>query len=207
MYVNGWGDDRAWHKAQGLDLVERALVQGAEDASVLAQAADAVMELDRDLKRAASLAKRATALNPGCARGWFISGIINLTDGDAAGALEHFQMAARLDPISRFNDIVRAHLGIACAFSGDAVEGLNILRTTTHRTARIHLALAAIYGHLDRQDESQAEFSQFRALSTMSLDEMYRTLSPRSLDWLREGLERGAATGSPVLVSAILHPA
>jgi adenylate cyclase len=190
MYINRWGADRDWHKAQGLSLAERGLVNGAEDASVLAQVANAVMEFDKDVKRAASLARRATTINPGCSRAWFVRGVVSLYEKEFEAAIEQFQTAAAFDPISPLNDIIRAHLGVAHGLNGEYAEALDIIRTTTHRTARIHISLAAIYGYLNMPDQAADEFDRFNAISTMSVEDFYATGNPEIVNWFRAGLAR-----------------
>jgi adenylate cyclase len=193
MYCNGWGDDVAWHKTQGLALAERAIKTGAEDASVLAQAANAVMELDYDFVRAAALVDRATALNPGCARAWFISGLVRLIDGDGDRAVEHLQAAARLDPISPLNDIIRAHIAVGRAVQGHYLDALRLLRATTHRTARIHLLLASLCGHLAMPQESREELALFHSRSPLAVEDMV-AISSRRADLralMLEGIARG----------------
>jgi adenylate cyclase len=193
MYFNGWGEDVARHKTQGLALAERAIKTGAEDASVIAQAANAVMELDYDIARATALADRATTLNPGCARAWFISGLLRLIDGDGDRAVEHLQTAARLDPISPLNDIIRAHIGLGRVLQGDYPDALRLIRATTHRTARIHLVLASLCGHLAMPQESQKELALFQSRSSLAVEDMVAVSTPRAdwRAWLLEGINRG----------------
>ena len=199
MCTNGWGEDREWHKRQGLALAERAIKAGSEDAAVLAQAANAVMDLDQDATRAVALAERATMLNPGCARAWFMSGLLRLIGGDGDRAVEHLRIAARLDPISPLNDIIRVHIGIGHFIQGDLAKALRLIRTTTHRTARIHLVLSALYGALDMPQESRDEVALFHGRSSASVDEMIALMTsqrPEMRNRFYEGLAKGL-NGAP----------
>lgn len=194
MHANGWGEDREWHRKQGLELAERAVVAGPDDASVLAQAANAFVDLENDLGRATALADRATAINPGCARAWFISGFVRNFAGygsDTDAALERFQTASRLDPISPLNDIIQVHIGMARIIKGDFQEALRILRTTTYRTARVHLALATLYGHMDMPRDSLRELALFEAASPLPFEEAIADGLPENMrTWIIAGINR-----------------
>lgn len=193
IYMNCWADDRQWHREKGLMLAERAIQAGSEDAAVLAQAANALMDLDRDVNRAIAVADRAIAMNPSCARARFISGLLCLATGDGSRAVEHLETAGRLDPISPLKDVIRAHMGVGWAIQGDLRRGLDLIRATTYRTARIHLVLAAIYGHLELATESRDELALFRACTAAAPDEMITAAAqqPSVAAWLREGLASG----------------
>lgn len=194
MYANGWGEDREWHRKQGLDLAERAVKAGPDDASVLAQAANAFSDLEQDLARATALADRATSINPGCARAWFMAGFVrNFAGygGDTVAAIERLQTASRLDPISPLNDVIQVHIGMARIIQGNFQEALQILRTTTYRTARVHLALATLYGHMDMPGDSQRELALFEAASPLPFEEAIADGLPEDMRvWIIEGINR-----------------
>jgi adenylate cyclase len=193
MYANGWAEEREWHKKQGLDLAERAVIAGPEDASVLAQAANALCDLG-GLARATALADRAISINPGCARAWFMSGFVrNFAGygGDTDAAVERFQTASRLDPVSPLNDLIQVHIGMARIIQGDFQEALKILRTTTYRTARVHLALATLYGHMDMPRDSLGELALFEAASPLPFEEAIADGLPENMRaWIIGGINR-----------------
>ena len=197
LFCNGWDEIGPWHKEQGLKLAERAMRTGSEDASVLAQAANALADLDADLARAAALADRATSLNPGCARAWFISGLIALMAGEGHRGSEHLRTAVELDPISPLNEIARAHIGIGEILKGEFSLALELMRATTHRTPRLHVILGALLGYLGHPAEAKEEFEQFRALSPLPLEEYAANLSnvPRVRELFGEGIRRGLDLG------------
>ena len=159
IYENGWSENGDWHQSQGLILADCALMNGAEDAAVLAQVANALMDLEGSVARAMALADRAIAINPGCARAWFIGGLSRLLDHNGGGAIEHLETAARLDPISSLNDVIRAHIGVGVFLQRDFDGALSSIRATTHRTARIHLTLAALYGYLNMPEIRKERFA------------------------------------------------
>jgi lipopolysaccharide biosynthesis regulator YciM len=169
------------------------VAKAAEDASVLAQTANAIMDLDGDVARATALAERAIATNPGCARAWFISGVAHLVEGNGDVAVEHLERAARLDPISSLNDVIRAHIGVGHFVKGDFNGALSAILATTHRTARIHLALAAIYGYLGRPRESREELARFEKRSSLPAEEMIASAisADKARALLLHGIELG----------------
>lgn len=167
LYVNRWTDDRDFHKVQGLMMAERAERAGADDAAVLAQVANAVMELDQGIDHASSLIQRATTLNPGSAYAWFISGVLKLVGGHAEEAAVHLERAARLDPISRLNEIARAHIGVARAQLGEFEEALRIFRSTRYRTPRVQLVLPCVCARLGLWPEARAELRIYEQLTNI----------------------------------------
>src|SRR5437763_14658260 len=195
IHTNGWGPTTEWHNAQALALAERAERHAAEDATVLAQAANAIMDLGGELPQAIVLAERATAINPSCARAWFISGLAHLQAEEGDIAIEHLETAALLDPISSLNDVIRAHIGVGLFLKGRYREALGAIIATTHRTARIHLTLAALYGYLHMPRESQEELARFTKRSALSAEDMIATGIPRpdARTLLLEGIELGRA--------------
>jgi len=190
MFLNGWGKDREWHRREGLALAERAIRAGSEDASVLAQAANALMDLESDVNRAIELVDRATSLNPSCARAWFVSGLVRLAMGYGDRALEHFRTAGRLDPISPLNEAIQVHIGIGRMTQGETSEALRQIRATSYRTPRIHLMLAALYGHFGKNQERRDELDQYHNCSNASVaDTIAATVhSEKIAIWLRKGL-------------------
>jgi len=197
IYENAWNKKGEWHRTQGLILADRALMRGADDGAVLAQVANALMDLEGNVARATALAERAVTINPGLARAWFISGLARLLDHDGETAIRHLETAARLDPISPLNDVIRAHIGVARSLNGDYRGALDGICATRHRTARIHLTLAALYGYLDMPLESREELRQFERQSPMSAEEMIAIAIPHtnSRAFLLEGLRLGCRPG------------
>jgi adenylate cyclase len=176
LYINGWADDADAHRQTGLLMAERAVRAGGDDASVLAQAANAILDLDwmhgHDTDRAIGLIERATALNPGSAFAWFISGLLKLTKGQGESAVEHLQRAARLDPISHLNEIARVHIGSGLALQGEFDQSLRIFRATTYRAPRIHLTLLYVYGELGQWQQAHEELKLYESLTTTPAEAM-----------------------------------
>lgn len=192
VVVNNWSDDIEFHRRQGLIMAEQAIRTAADDASVLAQTANALMELDSDIGRARALIERALALNPSSAYACFISGVISLSQADGTAAARHFQEAARLDPLSSLGEKARVHVAMARILEGDLVEAARIYRETTYRTPRIHLLMAAAYGMSDNKEAARDELAHYAALTTVPPETMLArsTGDAKLRAWMHEGVRR-----------------
>ncbi len=197
IYSYAWDEAGPVHRDQCVKLAERAVRLAAEDAAVLAQAANALMEMDGDHTRAKALADRATELNPSCARAWFISGMCRLVKGDAADGIERFRRAAELDPISPLNDMALVHIGMCQYMLSQFGEALSTMRATTHRTPRIRLGLAALYGQLNMLEEAREEMALYRRDLNLPHSQVVDQIPNIELrELLYEGLRRSVVGGA-----------
>ncbi len=194
VVVNNWSDDPESHRREGLQMAERAILHGSGDAAVLAQTANALMELDNDLSRARALIDRATNLNPGSAYAWFVSGIISLLEADGDAAARSFHEAARLDPLSSLGEMARAHMAMARFVQGNFAEAARVHRETTYRTPRIHLIMAAVHGHLGNREEARRELALYGEMTAVPAEVMANriptaNIRARALEGLRRARE------------------
>jgi len=180
LYFNRWTEDLDFHRSEGLDKAERAVRAGGDDAAVLAQVASALVELDHQIDRAMGLIERATTLNPGSAYAWFISGMLKLIDGKADDAVSHLQRAARLDPISRLNEIARAHIGVGKALLGNFDEALQIFRAITYRTPRVQLFIPYVCAELGLWTEARKELRLYEQLTEITPEVMFAKMPVRA---------------------------
>lgn len=187
VVINNWSDDVEWHRRKGLMMAERAISTGSDDAAVLAQAANALMDLDNDAVRARVLIDRAIALNPGSAYAQFISGVVSLIEADGDAAAQQFQNAARLDPLSSLGEMARAHVAMAHFVRGDFGEAARVHGKTTYRTPRIHLMMAAAYGHLGDMEQARKELALYRESTTVPAQLMINRLQDAALR--RKGID------------------
>ena len=157
------------------------------------------MDLDGNVAQAIAIAGRAISISPGCARAWFVSGLAHLLEHDADVAVEHLETAARLDPISSMNDVIRAHIGVGRFLKRDWDGALSAIRATSHRTTRIHLTLAALYGYLEMPQDSQEEIARFQSRSPLSVEAMIEAGIPRerSRALLLDGIKLGRQAVRP----------
>jgi adenylate cyclase len=100
------GADTGALRARFLQIVERAMVAGAEDPDVLVFVAEARLLAGEDLVLARAVADRALQMNPGLVVGWDIAGNIRLGSGEYAEALACFERFLHLDPKSPWRTYV-----------------------------------------------------------------------------------------------------
>ena len=76
---------------------------------------------------------------------------------------------------------------------GEYVEALRIIRSTIHRTPRIHLSLAALYGHCGMPRESRSELALFQDWSPLPFEDVISAgmLPDDMRAWMLEGISRG----------------
>jgi adenylate cyclase len=195
MFVNQWSPDPEGHRARGLAIAERAIASGSGDAAVLAQTANALMELDKDLERAGALIDRANSLNPGSAYAWFISGLLRILRGDPQASIGRFQEAARLDPLSQLGEMARAHIGVAHALLGQYEEAARLFRETTYRTPRVRMIITAVYGWLGAVEEARRELDLYASGGAAMPMEALATATVRDseqLAWILAALKRAS---------------
>ena len=169
LLSSGWASDPDYHRQQGHELAARALRNGGDDPGVLAQVANALMDLEEEpgsnIDQAMTLISRATELNPGSAFAWFISGVLCLIDGDGDRAVDHLQRAIRLDPVSPLHGIASAHLGLGLAVQGRYAESVRILRASSNLTARAQLVLACASCELGQLAHARAELRRYEQMT------------------------------------------
>lgn len=153
-------------------MAERAERAGGDDASVLTQVANALVDLDGNVDRSIALIDRATALNPGSAYAWFVSGVLRLMNSQPAAAIEHLERAMRLDPISPLNDIARVHVAVGRALEGAFEDALRIFKTTSYRTPRVHMLLACVYAHFNQWPQARDELKLYEQVATLPAEAM-----------------------------------
>jgi adenylate cyclase len=86
-------------------MIDEAMLAGADDPEVLAFVAQAHRLADGDKIAARALIDRALQMNPGLVAGWDIAGNIRMWRGDYEEALAHYKRGLDLDPQSPW----RAH--------------------------------------------------------------------------------------------------
>ena len=165
IYLNRWTEDRDAHRREGLAMAERAERAGGDDAAVLTQVANALADLENNVDRSIAIIDRATALNPGSAYAWFVSGFLRIMNGQGRAAVGHFERTARLDPISPLSDVARVHMAVAEALEGEFEESLRIFRGTSYRTPRVHMTLACVCAQLNQWPQAHEEMRLYVELT------------------------------------------
>jgi tetratricopeptide (TPR) repeat protein len=195
-----WTDDPEYHRRQGHALADRALHNCSEDPAVLAQVANALMDLEvhpgSNIDRALGLIARATTLNPGSAFAWFISAVLCMIDGQG-DAVGHLQRAMRLDPVSPLHAMARAHLGPALAMRREYAAASAMLRAASNLPARPQLVLACISSEIGELSSARDELRRYEQITSVPAESMVlrMTRHPGQRAMLAAALARIRASG------------
>lgn len=81
-------------------IIDRAMLAGADDPEVLAEVAQAHLLAGGDKVASRALVDRALKMNPGLVVGWDIAGNVRMWSGDYEEALAHYERGLHLDPQS-----------------------------------------------------------------------------------------------------------
>jgi adenylate cyclase len=185
LCVNGWSEDEQASRAESLDLAQRGLRCGEDDAEVLATAGYVLGYFGEDINAAISLIERSLELNPSYARGWVRIGWLRVWAGEPDVAIGHFENATRLSP----RELVSHNLlgiGVAHFFAGrwEHAKAM-LLRSLQEHPGWVPTSrfLAACYAHLGRLDETRAIIEQLRALTSVVVPsaDHWRNLEHREL--------------------------
>jgi adenylate cyclase len=176
---HGWANDPDAVRRRGLELAERALRLGGENARVLAQIAAALPGLEGRLDRAVILMDRAIALNPASPFILVASASLRLKCGKPDLAAEHLETAMRLDPISNLNSFMRMYLASARFQQERFDEALALFRTTAVRLPISYAVLAALHAHLGHTAEAEEALAQFKSQMIGTIDEVAQIWFPR----------------------------
>ena len=116
LLFHGLSEDRQTYAPKGADFARRALEVAGDDPGILANATYALAYFGEDIDAMMALVTRALALNPNFARGWLVSGILNLWAGQPDLAIEHVEASMRLSPRVRVGGSL-ALIGVAHFFA------------------------------------------------------------------------------------------
>jgi TolB-like protein len=187
--LHEWADADE-HQRRGLQCAELALRHGSDDAVVLAWVSNAVSEFDETRARAVALIDRAIALNPGYAYGWFVSGIHRMADGEGEAAIARFEMAGRLDPLSRTHEMSRLFIAGCYFMQGRLQEALERGQGSAIRTRHSLAVMISGAGHLGRIAEGRDLLEQYRAMTQVPIEHFgpYLFRRPEHLKLYDEGI-------------------
>jgi adenylate cyclase len=160
-----WGDARRDDVSEGCERVAQALRFGGDDAYVLAQAANAIPDLDQPIDRAAGLIDRSLKLNPGAAYGWLVGGWIRVRMGSSAEAVEQLERAEGLEPFSTVGDGARAWMGIARFQQGRLADALDLFSRANIRNPDCIVVLASLHGCLGQIEEARRALRTYRQIT------------------------------------------
>ena len=187
---DGWAEDVEASRRKAIELARQALEVGENDPRILADAAQVLATFGEDIGAMIGLVDRALALNPGYARGWFISGLLRVFAGQHDIAIEHAETSLRLSPRETMGSPVSL-MGLAYLFK----------RRFEEATAKLLLAiqdhpgfpvtyrhLVVCYAHMGRLDEARAALAKLRAITPLVVPSNVPFLRPEDLKLYLSGL-------------------
>ena len=187
---DGWAEDVETSCRKAVELARQALEVGENDPRILADAAQVLASFGEDIGAMMGLVDPALALNPGYARGWFISGLLRVFAGQHDVAIEHAETSLRLSPRETMGSPVSL-MGLAYLFK----------RRFEEATAKLLLAiqdhpgfpvtyrhLVVCYAHMGRFDEARAALAKLRAITPVVVPSNVPFLRPEDLKLYLSGL-------------------
>jgi TolB-like protein len=197
LVIDGRSKNLKASSRKASDLARRALEVASDDPGVLANAAVALAYFGGDIGAVMRLADRALALNPSFARGWFISGLLELFAGHVDRAIENAGMSLRLSPRARvgqpFNLIGAAHL-LSRRFE-EALPSLLFAIQEDPIFPEPYRHLAACYAHMGRLDEGRDIITRLRSITPDVVPRIIPYRNPEHCELFLSGL-RLAADGA-----------
>jgi TolB-like protein/class 3 adenylate cyclase len=191
-------EDREADALRGADYARRALKVVGDDPAILANAALPLAYFGEDIGAMAALVERALALNPSFARGWFISGVINLWAGQPDLAISDNEVSLRLSP--------RARIGPAlCVIGGahffarrfdEAVPKLLLAVQEDPSYAQPYRYLAACYAHMGQLDDAREIVARLRAIAPVVMPDANYLRNTEHRELYLSGLRLAAGEGT-----------
>ena len=194
LEVSGCTEDPEAARRTSMELAGRALRSAPDDPHVLALAALVFGYFGEDMDVSLGLIDRCLTLNPGHARGWYLSGLLRVFAGQPDLAIKHFETYLGLSPRDRgttyFNGIGEAHF-FARRFDEAAANLLASLdlAPTFPVTYRV---LASCYAHMGRLDEARAIVRRLRAITPAVMEPATRYRNPELRELFLSGLRLAA---------------
>lgn len=150
-------------KTRLTQLIDRAMLAGADDPEVLACVAQAHLLADGDKVAARAIVDRALKMNPGLVIGWDIAGNVRMWIGDYEEALAHYERSLQLDPQSPWRTYTWPSMAGCLVAMGRfeeaiplAKEGLEIGPNNPWATAFLIAALV----HLGRMQDAKTALTR-----------------------------------------------
>jgi len=194
LHVNGWTQDPAASRREGVHLCRQALPVARDDADVLTNVAQVLAYFGEDIDASIALIDRALALNPSSARGWYRSGWLRLWAGQLDLAIQHCETSSRLSPREHRSNPFMA-IGIAHFFAQRYEQAKTMLlqsldeRPTWAPTYRF---LAACYAHMGRLDDARETVRQLRAITPLIVPDATHWRKAEHRELFLSGLRQAA---------------
>lgn len=187
---DGWSENPDEDRRAALELARRALEIAGSDPVTLANAAYALAMLGEDINGAIATIDRAIALNPGYARGWYISGDVRRHASQFDTAIDHLQHAMRLSPRDR-TGVPLAALAFAQFYGRqfDAAAATFLADLQEHPNYPVSLrGLAACYAHLGRLADAAEIIRRLKAVTPDVMPALVGQRDPAERELFLSGL-------------------
>jgi len=179
-------------RRRAIDLAQRAVRAGDDDAVALTLAAAALLWVGEGRAIAAPLIERAMTLNPGSFLVWHWRCLLRLMAGDGVGAVEDEEMSMRLDPLSPLRGWQLGNLGMALLIQrrfSDAISPLTQAAQLTPHYDVAHVWLAACQAHLGQTQAARESLARARSLARRPLPDLAAMwFQPDDARMITEGL-------------------
>jgi TolB-like protein len=172
-----WSDNPAEHHAALIDLIERSVRHGSDDAQVVATAAISNW-LSGHKALGEPLAIRAVKLNPGSSWSQIVHGWFAFSSGDLDLADQCLTLSMRLDPFSPNRSMQLGGLAATRLAQGRFEEALQFSMEEVQIVPQpLSLGLlTAIHGQLGNLGRAARAFETLRRITSMSGDDIAKTL-------------------------------
>jgi TolB-like protein len=190
LCLDGSSSDPEADTRKGVDYARRAMQVAGDDPGTLANAALALADFGGDIGAMIALVDRALTLNPSYARGWYISGLLHLKEGQPEVAIEHAETALRLSPRGRIGvvfNVIGGALFVSERFE-EAIPKLLLAIQDEPNFPSPYRLLAACYAHTGRLDEARDTVRLLRAITPVVLPTFGQFLNPQHRDLFVSGL-------------------
>lgn len=169
---DGWSSDPEEDQRRAIDMAHRALQISPSDPTVLGDAAFVLsFAEDEDITSVMAIADRALELNPGYARGWYISAIIRGRAGYPDESLERAARAMQLSPRERAGPYL-IPVGFAHLMKRDFKAAIPVLASLVQQHPNFtesYRQLAAAYAHDGQIGRARATIDRLRAMTSAIL--------------------------------------
>jgi TolB-like protein/DNA-binding winged helix-turn-helix (wHTH) protein len=182
--------DRQANRAKALGYARRVLERSNETCATTT-AAFALTYFNEDSATAAALIDHALKLNPGFARGWYMSGMARLYAGQPEDAVDAFETSMRLDPQDRLGRRNNAGIGLAqlfCHRFDEAIPRLRLMVREFPRWATPYAALAACHAHLGFDSDSISVTGRLKVVDPSLRPNALQFRNPLHRDLLAPGI-------------------
>jgi TolB-like protein/class 3 adenylate cyclase len=194
LVADGWTDEPETSRRKAIENAREALYMAESDPEVVANAASVLAQFGEDIDAMIGLVDRALALNPSCARAWFVGGQMRLWAGQLDSAVEYMETLLRLSPRERIG-VPLLYIGMAHFFRRRFEEAAsNFLLDIQGRPyrPRPYQYLAACYAHLGRLDEARKVIARLRAITPLVVPDELPLRNPEHREMLLSGLRLAA---------------